>query len=385
VNVWIIVFWSSASVILYTYVLYPLILILFHRIRPRRPVTAAPATPLPHVTLVIPVFNEEAVLEEKLANVQATEYPAAKLEVLFGSDGSTDGTNAILTAHRSEIARAIVFPNRRGKAAVLNDLLAMAAGEIVVFSDANASYAPDTIRRLASHFPDPAVGAVCGELILTSDDKTAGGRGEGLYWRYENALKRLESDLGTTLGAVGSVYAIRKRLFRPLPAGAAVVDDFLIPLSIIEQGYRVQYDPLARAYEQPSNSVYGEFRRKSRIGAQNFHGIPIFRALLSPAYGFASFALWSHKILRWMVPVLLIGALVSSAALAAGSPFFAAVTAVQVAFFAAAALGLVLEVAGVRTGRFGLPYYFVATNAALLVGLFRCLFGRQAATWDAVR
>jgi poly-beta-1,6-N-acetyl-D-glucosamine synthase len=384
VNVWVFTFWSSVAVIVYTYVLYPVILILLPRVRHDRPAPWS-ADQLPAATVVVPVFNEHGVIEAKIANLEAAEYRAGALSVLIGSDGSDDGTNEILARRQSSAILTSAFPQRRGKAAVLNDLVPLAAGEIVVFSDANALFAPDTIRRLVSHFSDPAVGAVCGELILRSDNDTAGGRGEGLYWRYENALKRLESDISTTLGAVGPVYAIRKRLFRPLPAGAAVMDDFLIPLAIIEQGYRVLYDPAALAYEKPANSVYGEFRRKARIGAANFHGIPVFRALLSPAYGFASFALWSHKILRWLVPVFLITLLVSSAALAPVSAFFAAAAILQVVFFVTAAAGLALEAAGVRPGPFGLPYYFVATNAALLVGLFRCLLGRQEATWDVVR
>jgi poly-beta-1,6-N-acetyl-D-glucosamine synthase len=384
VNVWVITFWSSVAVIVYTYVLYPVILILFPRVRRDRPAPWS-AAELPAATVVVPVFNERGVIEAKIANLEAAEYPAGALSVLIGSDGSTDGTNEILARRQSSAIQARVFPERRGKAAVLNDLVPLAAGEIVVFSDANASFAPDTIRRLASHFSDPAVGAVCGELILRADNDTAGGRGEGLYWRYENALKRLESDISTTLGAVGPVYAIRKRLFRPLPAGAAVMDDFLIPLAIIEQGFQVRYDPAALAYEKPANSVYGEFRRKTRIGAANFHGIPVFRALLSPAYGFAAFALWSHKIVRWLVPLFLITLFVSGAVLAPASPFFAAATILQAVFFVMAAAGLTLEAAGVRAGPFALPYYFVATNAALLVGLLRCLFGRQEATWDVVR
>jgi cellulose synthase/poly-beta-1,6-N-acetylglucosamine synthase-like glycosyltransferase len=380
----LLVFWSCVGLIAYTYAVYPAILVVCHRLRGARP-RVAPSTDLPPVTLVVPVFNEEAVLPEKLANLEGTEYPAGRFEAIVGSDGSTDGTNAILSRSTAAGVRSVIFPQRRGKAALLNDLVALSAGDIVVFSDANAYYEPDTVRRLVEPFADPDVGAVCGELILRADRNTAGGRGEGLYWKYENALKRMESDLGTTLGAVGPVYAIRKRLFRRLPAGTPVVDDFVIPLSIIEQGYRVLYEPSALAYEKPSNSVYGEFQRKTRIGAQNFQGIPLFRALLNPAYGFASFALWSHKIVRWIVPLLMIGGFAASLALAPGSSFFMAVTAVELAFFAAAIMGLALEATGRRAGVFGLPYYFVATNAALLVGLCRCLFGRQQATWDVVR
>jgi cellulose synthase/poly-beta-1,6-N-acetylglucosamine synthase-like glycosyltransferase len=384
VDVRILLFWSSVALIAYTYVVYPAILLVFHRVRAAQPRVTL-AGELPAVTIVVPVFNEEAVLAEKLANLEATDYASGRLEAIVGSDGSTDGTNAMLSRLASGGVRAVLFPQRRGKAALLNDLVALASGDVIVFSDANAYYESDTVRRLVGPFADPTVGAVCGELILKADLATAGGRGEGLYWKYENALKRMESDLGTTLGAVGPVYAIRKRLFRRLPVGTPVVDDFVIPLAIIEQGYRVLYEPSALAYEKPSNSVYGEFRRKSRIGAQNFRGIPLFRAVLSPAYGFAAFALWSHKIIRWLVPVLMIAALVSSAALARGSSFYAAAAIAQASLIAAAAIGLLLETAGRRTGPFALPYYFVATNAALLVGLLQCLFGRPNVKWEIVR
>lgn len=384
VTFWAVCFWASALLIAHTYMLYPLILLLVDAVRPRRPDPPAAASD-PTVTVVVALFNEEAVVEGKILNLAQSDYPAGKLNVLLGSDGSTDRTNAILASRPwNDATRYVLFPARRGKAALLNDLVAAAEGEIIVFSDANATFAPETIRRLAAPFAAPDVGAAVGELTLESN-QTAGGRGEGLYWRYENLLKRLESNISTTIGAVGPVYAIRRALYRPLPTDTAVMDDFVIPVEIIRRGFRVVYEPSALACERPTNSVRGEFKRKARIGAANIQGLPRFLPVLNPAYGFAAFALWSHKVLRWIVPVLLIVMGVASAILARDSTFFAAVALVEAAFIGVAALGAVLELIGIKPGLLGLPYYFVATNAALLVGMVRGLRGAQAPTWDIVR
>src|SRR5260221_9483608 len=223
---WAVCFWASALLIAHTYALYPLILLLIDSVRPRRP-DPPPAASDPTVTVIVPLFNEEAVIEAKIRNLAQPDYPADKLNVLLGSDGSTDRTNAILSSGQwNHAPRFVLFPSRRGKAAVLNDLVAAAEGEIIVFSDANATFAPETIRRLTAPFAAPDVGAAVGELILDSN-QTAAGRGEGLYWRYENLLKRLESNISTTIGAVGPVDAIRRALYPPLPTHSAVMDDFV--------------------------------------------------------------------------------------------------------------------------------------------------------------
>lgn len=337
------------------------------------------------MTVIVPLYNEEAVVSAKIRNLENADYPDDRLTVFFGSDGSTDATNEILAAEgRKRGIRYCIFSERRGKAALLNDLVGDADSDVIVFSDANATFAPDTISRLVAPFRDSCVGGVVGELILRSDE-TLGGHGEGLYWRYENFLKQRESDIATTIGAVGPVYAIRRKLYAPLPTDTAIMDDFVIPMEIIRRGYRVVYEPRALAYERPAESVRREFRRKARIGAANIQGLSRFAAVLSPVYGFAAFALWSHKVLRWLVPVLLIVMFVSSLLLARESPGFRMLVFVQMAFAGLALIGLVLETLHVRLGALGLPYYFVATNAALLLGLVRGLRGRQAPTWDIVR
>jgi len=377
-------FWAPLFLILYTYMLYPLILLVVRRFK-----TARSTTPefheLPGVSVVVAVYNEEKTLDEKMKNLFMTDYPREKIEFLFGSDGSDDRTNTILLEQKDMALKVDIFHQRRGKAAVLNELIPRARGEIVVLSDANTFYLPSTIRLLVQHFSDSTVGAVCGELILESDFHTVGGVGEGYYWRYENRMKQMESDLQTTVGATGAVYAIRQRLFRPLPEHKPVMDDFIIPLSIVRQGYAVRYEPNARAHERPSNSVIGEFRRKVRIGAANFYGLPEFVSLLHPCYGFAALALWSRKILRWCVPFFMIVMITASVVLAGESRFFYAIASLEAAFFASAFLGFVLEKVRLRISIFGLPYYFVAMNVALFVGFIKFAIGRQPATWDVIR
>ena len=188
---------------------------------------------LPRVTVVISVYNEARNLPAKLDNCREIDYPPEKLEILFGSDGSTDGSVALIESASIARTRVISFAERRGKAPVLNDLIRETEGEIIVFSDANTTFRTDTVRSLVRHFEQPDVGAVCGSLTLRSDDRTAGGFGESAYWKYENLLKLLESQIETTVGATGGVYAIRKSLFKPLPTKTSVPDDFVLPMNVL--------------------------------------------------------------------------------------------------------------------------------------------------------
>jgi cellulose synthase/poly-beta-1,6-N-acetylglucosamine synthase-like glycosyltransferase len=386
------VFWTSFIGVVYTYVLYPLLLVIATAIKKmltRHNVKFThrgnnSSTPF-FVSVVVPAHNEERVLENKLRNLQRTVYPHDRIEFLVGSDGSTDRTADILRTARLPGLKARIFPERRGKAAVLNELIPKADGEIIILSDANTFCLPTTIEKLVQHFSDPSIGAVCGELTLDADSNTVGGVGEGYYWRYENRMKQMESDLCTTVGATGAVYAIRKNLFKPLPEHKPVMDDFVIPLNIAKQGYAVRYEPAASAHERPSNSVIGEFRRKVRIGAANFYGLSEFVSLLHPRYGFVAFALWSRKILRWCVPFFLIMTVAASLVLAGESRFFYVVSVLEGAFCAIALCGVILEKANLKIGAFGLPYYFLAMNLALFLGFIKFLIGREPATWDVIR
>lgn len=381
-----LVFWSCAVLLLYTYGIYPLLLMVSRSSRvPGDEPAGPPSGEAPAVSVLLSVFNEETLIDARIANLLSARYPKERLEVLIGSDGSDDGTNAVLSAMRDPRVHIFLFPVRRGKASVLNDLAGEAKGTIIVFTDANTVFLPDALAELVRPFSDPSVGAVTGELVLESGLHSVGGDGEISYWYFENWMKRAESRIRSTLGATGGIYAIRAELYRRLPTEIGVMDDFLIPMSILEKGFLVKYNPLARAYEKAADSISGEFRRKIRIGASNFNGIREFRALLHPRFGFVAFALWSHKIIRWFAPFFIIGAVVASLILASGSFFFSVVVALEALFMVAAGIGAVAEHFRLRIGFLGYPYYFLAMNAALFLGFFKSLRGRQSASWEVIR
>lgn len=378
-----LLFWASVTLITYTYLLYPLLLVAARILRPK--LQPRNASWVPSVSLVIAVYNEESIIWSKIKNLEKIDYLREKIEFLFGSDGSTDRTNEILTSISSPAIHIRVFPRRRGKAAVLNDLIPQATGEAIVLSDANTLYDPNTIKKLVSHFADKRIGAVCGRLVLTPKRDLAGNVSEVAYWTYENFIKQLESDLSTTVGATGAVYAIRKTLFAPLPEQKTVMDDFLIPMEIIRKGYKVKYEPEALAYETVSDNISDEYRRRVRIGAANFHGISEYASLLHPRYGFVSFALWSHKILRWCVPFLIVALTLSAIMLAGVSEVYKFFLATETVFLVLALAGFICEKVKLKIGFLNLPYYFVAINTALFVGFVKFLLGKQRATWDVIR
>jgi cellulose synthase/poly-beta-1,6-N-acetylglucosamine synthase-like glycosyltransferase len=381
-----VVFWSCMVLLLHTYVLYPLVLAAARSLRgPGAGLKSHRPGDEPAVSVLLSVYNEENLVAERIANILATDHPRDRIEVLVGSDGSVDGTNAVLAGVADPRVRVFTFPERRGKAAVINDLAAAATGPVIVFTDANTSYDAATIPALVGPLADPSIGGVCGELRLGPEGGRQGSDGEVSYWSYENQLKRLESDIGTILGATGAVYAIRKELYSPLPTDRLVVDDFLVPLAILRRGFSVRYDPRAKAYERSAGSVAGEFRRKVRIGTANFFALREFSDLLNPRKGFVAFALWSHKLIRWFAPVLLILLSGATVALAGASSFFGWVLLLEAAFLLLAAVGFAGERAGVKLPVLVLPYYFIAMNAALLVGLFRFLSDVRRPHWDVVR
>lgn len=379
-----IILWFSAGMVIYTYGLYPAIVFLLSKFRKgSRP--RLYREDLPTVSMIISVYNEEAVLDEKFKNISALDYPGDKIEFIFGSDGSTDRTNEILSRAASPGVKVHLFGLRSGKANVINQLVQKAKGEIIVFSDANTIYDPETVKKLVAPFGDQLVGGVCGELRLLINKKSVGEIGETSYWQYESVLKRLESDYQTVLGATGGVYAIRRSLFKPLPASKAVVDDFLIPIEVVRRGFRVVYEPSAIAFEEAAGTVTGEFRRKVRIGASNINGIPEFADLLNPMKGFVAFALWSHKIIRWLAPIFLLAILILSLPLSSGSGFYAWFFGIQLFFLLLGLIGFLFETRKISLGVFGFPYYFIAMNLALFIGLIKSVVGRQSPTWSVVR
>ena len=331
------VFWLSAGLVFYAYAGYP-VLIWLLSLRAGRPAggPVVDDADLPSVSLLIAAYNEEEVIGGQVRSALALDYPREKFEVVVGSDGSTDGTAAAVRRHADPRVRLLDYTRRRGKASVLNSAVLELEGEIVVLSDANTRIDPGAVRRLVRWFRDPAVGAVCGRLVLT--DPRTGRNVDGIYWRYETFLKRCESRLGALLGANGAIYAIRRSLFEPIPPGT-IVDDFVIPLlARLRTGCAIVYDGEAVAREETPPDVGSEFHRRARIGAGGFQSIGLLWRLLDPRQGWVAFTFFSHKVLRWTCPFCLVGLAVSNVLLA-GQPLYRALLLGQVAFYLTALLG----------------------------------------------
>ncbi|MFL5393550.1 MAG: glycosyltransferase family 2 protein, partial [Myxococcales bacterium] len=324
-----IVFWTAILVVLHTYAIYPLLLIILDAVEQarstwryiggserRRP---AAQLGLPHVSVLVAAYNEASCIGPRIENLLAQDYPSDKLEIIVGSDASTDGTDAIVQ-HYAARGVKLSRGERAGKAGVLARLIGLAKGEVLVLTDANSEFEKDAIRRLVQPLRDPAVGLVCGRLRLHSP--LGAPVAEGAYWKLESMLKLYESRRGCVMGANGGIYAVRKELFPPLPAGT-VVDDFVAALRVLATGSKVAYEPEAVGHEETAPDHTGEYRRRVRIAAGCFRALSQHRELLSPRHGFTAFALWSHKVLRWFVPHALLVAFVANVFLARSGTFFA--------------------------------------------------------------
>lgn len=373
-----IAFWLCAGAPVYSYLVYPVVVLLASRLFGRTPAPPRDAG-LPTVALVIAAHNEAQVLRDRIRSALDTDYPPDRFRVVIASDGSDDATPRICAEFGARI-QPLLFPARRGKATTIQDAVARTSAEIIILSDANTFLDSDAVRLLVRWFADPTVGVVCGRLVLT--DPATGLNADGLYWRYETCLKAWEARLGALLGANGAIYAIRRDLLGPIPSNT-IVDDFVIPLAAtLRTGCRLVYEPRAVAREESAPDLRAEFGRRVRIGIGGWRSLSVLSPLLSPAHGWTALAFWSHKILRWACPLMLLGALAASVALAA-RPFFAALALAQVLFHAACFFGAV----GPTRGALRLGGMFFAMNAALLIAFARWVGGgvrgrgAQDGTW----
>src|SRR3989338_6907469 len=302
-----VLFWIGLVVLFYTYLGYPLLLMLLNRFKAgRSQSTFDKKGRLTPVTLLIAAYNEEKVIKEKIINALRLEYPENLLEIWIASDGSSDRTNDIVREFigKNNRLHLLELP-RMGKAEVINRSMAQLRTEIVVFSDANTEFSPDALKKLVMHSSDTGTGCVCGRLIYRNPGDIMSGKGESFYWRYETALKKMESKLGYIAGANGAIYAIRRELFEPLPTGT-INDDFMISMRIVQEGFKSVYDENAIAYEDVAPNMESEFRRHVRDGAGHYIAVYHLPGLLNPFLGLRSFIYWSHKLLRWIAPFVLI-------------------------------------------------------------------------------
>ena len=372
-----LVFWLSAATLVYTWVGYPALLRLLAARRRAAPRRHAPA---PRVTVIVAAYNEAPCITAKLDSTLARQqYPPEQLEAIVVSDGSTDGTDALVAAYPDRRARLIRQEPRSGKSPALNRGVAAARGEILVFTDANARFLPDAIARLVAPFADPEVGLVSGQGLYEAGDADARAAAGG-YVRYEAAIKAGEAALGFLASADGAIYAIRRALYRDL--AATQVNDLLHPIQAALAGLRCEFDAGACTVEPPSRDAGQEFRRHVRIIAQGMHLLRgALPALLRAGRWRAVWMLVSHRVLRWATALFLTGALVANVALLDGGGLYVAALAGQLAFYALAAAGAAAERLGGRLGPLALPYFFCTVSAAGVAGFVRVLRGGAEAVW----
>jgi cellulose synthase/poly-beta-1,6-N-acetylglucosamine synthase-like glycosyltransferase len=368
-----VVFWGSAGAIAYVYLIYPGLLALI------RPLVVKPVMKTsiePTVCLFIPAHNEASVIQAKLRNAIAIDYPFERLDIVVASDGSVDATNDIVRQFAPRV-RLLSFSPRRGKIAAINEGMRSVQSDIVVFSDANTFLETAAIRALVRNFADPAIGAVSGDVALVGERADL-GRSEDLYYVYERWLQQAESDIGSMIGADGALYAIRRELFVPA-ADDTILDDMVIPMAVIRAGRRVVFETGARAYEQGSQTATEEFSRKVRVvaGAMQFMSrreswVP----LRSPQ---AMLSLMSHKGLRWLSPTFVTGTFATSLVLANVSYGYAAAAVIQGVLFLCGLAGCVPAIR--RLGPFALAHYFCLVQVAAAIGFVRGLTGAQSVLW----
>jgi cellulose synthase/poly-beta-1,6-N-acetylglucosamine synthase-like glycosyltransferase len=369
-----ILFWTAASFVAYTYLGYPCWLALKARLSPQR---VRRGHCMPFLSVVIAACNEEAHITRKIDNLLEQDYPEDRYQILVVSDGSTDQTNQLVAGYAQRNVFLVVLPEKAGKAVALNQGVGRTCGEIVVFADVRQRFERDALRRLASNFADPNVGCVSGELILV--DPVAGGSQTemGSYWRYEKAVRRLESDSGSVVGATGAIYAIRRRLYRALPPGT-ILDDVLIPLNVVRQGYRAVFDNGARAYDQISQGLDQEWARKVRTLAGNLQLLQFSPSLALPGRSPLWWRFLSHKIFRLLVPFALCCTLAAS--LCGPGTLYLVAAGAQLLFYLTALVGWLLPpLRKLRPVK--LAVFFVVINLAAVAGCWLWITGRCASSW----
>ena len=377
-----IIFLLFIFIIFHVYFGYPLIILLIATINRKTVLKNDEFEPT--VSLIIAAYNEEDVIEEKIKNSLSLDYAKNKLEIIIFSDASTDQTNAIVSRYQNKGIKFIYLPERRGKTAGQNLAVSQATGEIIVFSDANALYRPEAVRKIVRNFSDRSVGCVCGELVYYSEDKSLIGDAESVYWDYEKFIKRQENRAASILGANGSIYAVRRQLFVPLPED--IISDFIEPFKIIEQGYRVIYEPAALSFEQSTTNFHEEFSRKKRIINRSFYSLLRFKTFMNPLkYPLLSFQLISHKLLRWLIPIYLPIIFIVNLFLL-DSLFFKITLALQILFYITATLGYLLEKKNWHFVLFYAPFYYCLVNIASLQAILGFFIKRKKfVTWKPIR
>lgn len=378
-----IIFWLSAVAIFYAYAGYQILLWLISFFI-KAPIRKSDITP--SVSLVISAYNEEHVLPKRIENALALDYPRHLLEIAVISDGSTDNTNNIIHsfAQRSQHVIPCIVPKNKGKSACLNEFVPRLNGEIIIFSDANSFYEGDLVRRIVRPFADPEIGLVTGGTQYIASQASKSSSATGLYSRLEKLTKSLETKTGSCVGADGAAFAIRKSLFDPLKPDE--INDLVIPFHIISKGYRGILEPSISCTEEIPCQREG-FKRQVRITARTLRAIFRYRHLLSPfRYPMFSFCLFSHKIMKFLVPFFLVALLITNVFLSVGDgSFYKIVLALQAIFYGCALIGFLERAVGKTMKLTGSCDAFLTVNLAYVAGWLKYLAGETYTSWKPKR
>lgn len=378
----LIVFGTCAFWIVYVYALYPLLLLAVGAMRRRRVMAALPDDKLPSFVVLIPAYNEEKVIARKIECSLALDYPREKLDILVVSDCSSDRTDEIVRGYAERGIRFIRNEKQQGKIATLSELGAKATADIILITDANALFAPDSLRKIAAYFQDPTIGIVNGNKVLERT-ATMVGDGEGIYWKYETLLKEADSKVCSNAFVTGAMTAIRRELFIPVPSFLEF--DHILPIHVVNQGYRVIFAPDACFEEETAVSTRAEYKVRVRNAVRGFTMVMVLRQYLSVLrHPWFTVHLFSRKVLRWLIGIPAVGLFVSNALLWDWMPFRWLFLA-QCAFYFTAIVGWLLDRWRVRSAVFAVPFYFCLVNWASLVGFWRAFRGQRVAVWSTNR
>lgn len=388
-----VAFWIFLLIIIYTYIGYGILLFVIIKIRRFFKIgnkVATNASYEPQVTLFITAYNEKDYVTVKMKNTLELEYPKEKMNIIWVTDGSDDGTPDLLKGYPHTTVHHL--DERNGKIGAMNRGMGFVKTPIVIFSDANTNLGKESIRRIVNLFGNPKVGCVSGEKrIINKESDVASGAGEGIYWKYESALKKWDAELYSVVGAAGELFAIRTKLYQHVEKDT-LLDDFMISLRVAQDGYTIQYDPEAYAIETASANVKEELKRKIRISAGGIQSIVRLRSLLNIfKYGTLSFQYISHRVLRWSLTPLCIVLLIPLLSIIAVNEgifsfkLYPILFWLQVLFYAAALLGWFLENRETRIKILFIPYYFFIMNLSVVLGFFRYMKKSQSVNWERAK
>lgn len=378
------IFWVCIFIVFYSYIGYGIVIYILVKIKNKFTTKVFfDALFEPEVTLVVPCFNEADYIEEKIQNSLALDYPASKLKLIFISDGSSDDTPARIKKYDS--VTALHENKRSGKAAAMNRAMQYVKTPIVVFCDANTTLNKEAIRELVKHYNNEKVGAVTGEKrIISTNKEGASTAGEGIYWKYESLLKKLDSDFYSVVGAAGELMSYRTSLYKELPTDT-LLDDLMQSMQIAIDGHRVIYEKNAWAAETASANVKEELKRKIRISAGAWQSMLRLSKAFNPFHNFnLFFAFISHRVLRWtLAPFSLLLLLITNALLfCQNNSIYNILMVLQIAFYSLALLGWYFENRRIKVKVLFVPYYFFIMNLCVFLGLFRFLKGKQSVAWE---